>query len=255
MWWCAGGRGYCSSCWRRSRWKAWSGSMPASRASTPPTISPRSIFPLLYAYLPFAFRIMAHRLVFRVPLIGWYLRRAGALEIAPESVALSRRALREAVKTLRRGMPVVVFPEGERSPTGKMLPFRRGAFYVAMKAQAEVVPVAILGTYEGLPIGSAHLRRTPLRLVVGEPIPVAGYTPKTWASWRSGRRGRSENCARLRREESSRLSGSRLRATRLPESLFWRRFAGWRMRGLSGPVRVGSTQHGHVNAAVGILRR
>jgi 1-acyl-sn-glycerol-3-phosphate acyltransferase len=134
--------------------------------------------PLLYAYLPFAFRIMAHQLVFRVPLIGWYLRRAGALEIAPESVALSRRALREAVKTLQRGMPVVVFPEGERSPTGKMLPFRRGAFYVAMKAQAEVVPVAILGTYAGLPIGSAHLRRAPLRLVVGQPIAVAGYTRK-----------------------------------------------------------------------------
>lgn len=134
--------------------------------------------PLLYAYLPFAFRIMAHRLVFRVPLIGWYLRRAGALEIAPDSVALSRRALREAVKTLQRGMPVVIFPEGERSPTGKMLPFRRGAFYVAIKAQAEVVPVAILGTYEGLPVGSAHLRRAPLRLVVGDPIAVAAYTSK-----------------------------------------------------------------------------
>ena len=134
--------------------------------------------PLLYAYLPFAFRIMAHRLVFRVPLIGWYLRRAGGLEIAPESVALTRRALREAVKTLRRGMPVVIFPEGERSPTGKMLPFRRGAFYMAMKAHAEVVPVAIVGTYEGLPIGSAHLRRVPLRLAIGEPIAVAGYTPK-----------------------------------------------------------------------------
>jgi 1-acyl-sn-glycerol-3-phosphate acyltransferase len=134
--------------------------------------------PLLYACLPFTFRIMAHRLVFRVPLIGWYLRRAGALEIAPESVALSRRALREAVKTLRRGTPVVIFPEGERSPTGEMLPFRRGAFYVAIEAQTEVVPVAILGTYEGLPVGSAHLRRAPLRLVVGEPIPVAGYTRK-----------------------------------------------------------------------------
>ena len=46
--------------------------------------------PLLYAYLPFALRIMAHRLVFRVPLIGWYLRRAGALEISPESVAALR---------------------------------------------------------------------------------------------------------------------------------------------------------------------
>jgi len=134
--------------------------------------------PLIYAYLPFTFRIMAHRLVFRVPLIGWYLRRAGALEISPGSIALSRRALREAVQTLRRGMPLVIFPEGERSPSGKMLPFRRGAFYVATQAQVEVVPIAILGAYEALPVGSAHLRRVPLRLVIGDPIAVAGSTRK-----------------------------------------------------------------------------
>ncbi len=134
--------------------------------------------PLLYRCLPFPFRILAHRLVFKVPVIGWYLRRAGTLEIAPESVALTRRALREAVSTLRRGMPIVVFPEGERSPTGQMLSFRRGAFYIAMQAQADVVPLAILGTYEALPIGSAHLRRRALRLVVGDPIPVTEFTRK-----------------------------------------------------------------------------
>ena len=121
---------------------------------------------------------MAHRLVFRVPLIGWWLRRSGSLEIAPESVALSRRALREAVKTLQRGMSLVVFPEGERAPKGEMLPFRRGAFYVAVKAQADIVPMAILGTYEALPLGSAHIKRTPLRLVVGDPIAAAEYTLK-----------------------------------------------------------------------------
>jgi 1-acyl-sn-glycerol-3-phosphate acyltransferase len=134
--------------------------------------------PLVYRCLPFPFRIMAHRLVFEVPLIGWYLRTVGTLEIAPESVALTRRALREAVSTLRRGLPVVIFPEGERSPTGRMLPFRRGAFYIAVEAQADVVPLAILGTYEALPIGSAHLRRRPLQFIVGDPIPVAGYTRK-----------------------------------------------------------------------------
>ncbi|MBZ5628474.1 MAG: 1-acyl-sn-glycerol-3-phosphate acyltransferase [Acidobacteriia bacterium] len=134
--------------------------------------------PLLYRCLPFPFRIMAHRLVFRVPLIGWWLRRSGSLEIAPESVALSRRALREAVKTLQRGMSLVVFPEGERAPKGEMLPFRRGAFYVAVKAQADIVPMAILGTYEALPLGSAHIKRTPLRLVVGDPIAAAEYTLK-----------------------------------------------------------------------------
>ncbi|HXP47897.1 MAG TPA: lysophospholipid acyltransferase family protein [Terriglobales bacterium] len=132
--------------------------------------------PVLYRYLPFQFRIIAHRLVFRVPLVGWHLSAAGQLMIDPESVALSRRALREAVQTLRRGLPLVVFPEGERSPTGEMQPFRRCTFYVAIEAQVDVVPVAILGTYKAFPRGSAHLRPGPLQLIIGDAIPVAGYT-------------------------------------------------------------------------------
>ncbi|MGA9210264.1 MAG: lysophospholipid acyltransferase family protein [Terriglobales bacterium] len=134
--------------------------------------------PVLYRYLPFQFRIIAHRVVFGVPLVGWHLRAAGQLMIDPESVALSRRALREAVQTLRRGLPLVVFPEGERSPTGEMLPFRRGTFLVAVEAQADVVPVAILGTYQAFPRGSSHLRPGRLRLIIGDAIPVAGYTKR-----------------------------------------------------------------------------
>ena len=134
--------------------------------------------PVLYRYLPFQFRIIVHRLVYRVPLVGWHLRAAGQLMIDPGSVALSRRALREAVRTLKRGMPLVVFPEGERSPTGAMQPFRRGAFYMAVEAQADIVPMAILGTYQAFPIGSAHLRPGPLQLIIGDAIPVAGYTKR-----------------------------------------------------------------------------
>jgi 1-acyl-sn-glycerol-3-phosphate acyltransferase len=138
--------------------------------------------PLLYRYLPFQFRIVAHQLVFRVPLVGWWLRMSGSLEIAPESVALSRKALRKAIETLKRGMPLVIFPEGERAPKGEMLPFKRGAFYVAVKAQVDIVPMAIVGTYEALPIGSAHLRRARLQYIVGKPIPVAGYTTNDLAA-------------------------------------------------------------------------
>jgi len=75
-------------------------------------------------------------------------------------------------------LPLVVFPEGERSPTGEMQPFRRGTFYVAVEAQADVVPVAILGTYKAFPRGSAHLRPGPLQLIIGDAIPVAGYTKR-----------------------------------------------------------------------------
>jgi len=131
--------------------------------------------PLLYRYLPFQFRIIAHRIVFRLPLVGWHLRATGQLMIDPESVSLSRRAIREAVRTLKRGMPLVIFPEGERSPTGQMRPFRRGAFYVAFKAEVDVVPIAILGTFEAFPRGSGHMRPRPLQLVIGEAIPIASY--------------------------------------------------------------------------------
>jgi len=134
--------------------------------------------PVLYRYLPFQFRIIVHRLVFRVPLVGWHLWAAGELMIDPDSVALSRRALRESVNTLKRGMPLVIFPEGERSPTGEMQPFRRGAFYLAVEAQADVVPMAIVGTYDAFPTGSAHLRPGPLQLIIGDAIPVAGYTKR-----------------------------------------------------------------------------
>jgi 1-acyl-sn-glycerol-3-phosphate acyltransferase len=132
--------------------------------------------PVVYRYLPFQFRIIVHRLVFRVPLVGWHLRASRQLMIDPESVALSRRALREAIRTLRGGMSMVIFPEGERSPTGEMLPFRPGAFYAAVEAQVDIVPMAIRGTYEAFPRGSAIMRPCPLQLIVGEPIPIAGYT-------------------------------------------------------------------------------
>ena len=59
-----------------------------------------------------------------------------------------------------------------------MQPFRRGAFYVAVKAQVDIVPIAILGTYQAFPIGSSHLRPGPLRLIVGNAIPVAEYTTR-----------------------------------------------------------------------------
>ena len=132
--------------------------------------------PLVYRYLPFSFRIMAHRLVFRVPIIGWWLRLADAIKIAPDSVALTRKALSEAIATLKSGTSVVIFPEGERAPKGEMLPFKPGAFYVAMKAGVDIVPMAITGAYEALPVGSAHLRRAELGFIVGDPIPVADYT-------------------------------------------------------------------------------
>ena len=75
-------------------------------------------------------------------------------------------------------MPLVIFPEGGRSPDGRLRSFMGGAFYMAIKAQAPVVPVVLVGTYEHLPMNSFHLRPGRIDMIVGEPIPTAGMVPR-----------------------------------------------------------------------------
>jgi 1-acyl-sn-glycerol-3-phosphate acyltransferase len=130
--------------------------------------------PLLYANLPNQFRILANDEWFHYPFLGWHLRRSGQLAIDKADRASKVRSLRRAVDTVRAGMPVVIFPEGGRSRTGQIRNFMSGAFYIAIKAQAEIVPVAIVGAYEVLPMNQAHVRPGRIDLLIGEPIPTAG---------------------------------------------------------------------------------
>ena len=73
-------------------------------------------------------------------------------------------------------MPLVIFPEGGRSRDGVIMPFMSGAFFLAIKAQVEIVPVALVGTYELLPMDTYHVKCRPLEVRFGNPIPTAGLT-------------------------------------------------------------------------------
>lgn len=137
--------------------------------------------PVLYGYLPFQFRIVAKHELFRYPFLGWHLRRSGEIDIDPQNAMSSLRSMNRAVQTLRAGMPIVVFPEGGRSRNGEVQPFMSGAFYVGIKAGVDIVPVAVIGTYEMLPIDTYHLMPRDLQIVVGSPISTAGYTPRDMA--------------------------------------------------------------------------
>ncbi|HLI63752.1 MAG TPA: lysophospholipid acyltransferase family protein [Terriglobales bacterium] len=130
--------------------------------------------PVLYAGLPHPFRILAKRELFRYPFLGWYLKRSGQIPIVYGDAHASLRSLNRAGDALRKGMPLVVFPEGGRSETGQLQEFMGGAFYVAIRAQAPVVPMAIVGSYELLPINSFHLLSGEVHLVIGEPVPTTG---------------------------------------------------------------------------------
>jgi 1-acyl-sn-glycerol-3-phosphate acyltransferase len=134
--------------------------------------------PMLYANLPFQFRIMAKKELFRYPFMGWHLKRSGQIPIDRESARASMRSLNLAVQALKSGMPLVVFPEGGRSPDGLVQPFMSGAFYVAIKAGVDVVPMALIGTREVLPMNSFHIRPGPMELIVGQPISTAGLVPR-----------------------------------------------------------------------------
>ena len=132
--------------------------------------------PTLYVNLPFQFRIIAKHELFRYPFLGWHLRRSGQIPINRDNAHQSFRSLRNAVEGLKKGMPLVVFPEGGRTETGYLQPFLPGAFYVAIKAQVEVVPVALVGTYDILPINTFHLHPGPVQMIFGDPIPTTGMT-------------------------------------------------------------------------------
>ena len=134
--------------------------------------------PVLYANLPVQFRILAKRELFGYPFLGWHLKRSGQIPIDQGDARASLRSLNHASSSLRNGMPLVIFPEGGRSPSGQMRDFMGGAFYMAIKAQAPVVPIVLVGTYELLPMNSYHLRPGRVEMVIGEPIPTTGMVPR-----------------------------------------------------------------------------
>jgi len=131
--------------------------------------------PVLYANLPFQFRIVFKKELLSYPLIGGHLKRSGQVCINQQTPTRSIADIRSAVKSLKAGMPLVIFPEGGRTPDGEIKPFLPGAFYLAIKAQVDIVPVALVGTFELLPMNTYHIKSRPLEMRVGQPISTAGY--------------------------------------------------------------------------------
>jgi len=132
--------------------------------------------PVLYVYLPFQFRIVFKKELLVYPVVGWQLKRSGQVCIDQQKPTNSIAAIRSAVKSLKAGMPLVIYPEGGRTPDGEIKPFLPGAFFLAIKAQVDIVPVALVGTYELLPMDTYHIKSRPLEMRVGEPISTAGLT-------------------------------------------------------------------------------
>jgi len=132
--------------------------------------------PILYVYLPFRFRIIFKSELLAYPFVGWHLKRSGQVCINQQNPAASIGAVKSALRSLRAGMPLVIFPEGGRTRDGQIQPFLPGAFFLAIKAQADIVPIALVGTFALLPMNTYHIQCQPLEMRVGEPVSTVGLT-------------------------------------------------------------------------------
>ena len=132
--------------------------------------------PILYVYLPFQFRIVFKSELLAYPFIGWHLKRSGQVCINQQNPAASIGSVKSALRSLRSGTPLVIFPEGGRTRDGEVQPFLPGAFFLAIKAQADIVPIALVGTFGLLPMNTYHIKCQPLEMRVGAPISTTGLT-------------------------------------------------------------------------------
>jgi len=130
----------------------------------------------LAATLPGSVRIVAKQELAKLPLLGPAMVTAGHVMIDRSNPRRALEAYERAADVIRSGISAVVFPEGTRSRTGQLLPFKNAPFGLAIAAQVPVVPLYIRNTFEIMPKGQLFLRPRPIRIEIGDPIPTAGLS-------------------------------------------------------------------------------
>jgi 1-acyl-sn-glycerol-3-phosphate acyltransferase len=133
--------------------------------------------PVLLSNLPTPFRFLAKESLFRIWFMGWHLKRAGHIPVPMENPRAAIKTLAHAAAAMHtHKVSLLIFPEGGRSEDGTLQEFKDGAAYLAIKAQAPLVPVALIGTREILAMHSAIFHRGRVTLRIGEPICTKGIT-------------------------------------------------------------------------------
>lgn len=137
-----------------------------------------NIDPFLLGHLPWEMKFLAKAVLFRIPAVGWGIKIAGDIPLVRGSTKSIKAAMARAKFYVERGMPVLIFPEGTRSTTGDLLPFKDGAFRLAIEAQAHILPIAVGGTVGALRKGDWKPGIARGTSIVGEPISTEGMTLK-----------------------------------------------------------------------------
>lgn len=130
----------------------------------------------LISHFPWEMKWLSKEAIFKIPVMGWMMRMAGDIPIRRGSRDSAVQAIRECRKRLANRVSVMIFPEGTRSPTGELLPFKDGAFKLAIESGAPILPIAVAGTRNCMAKHSFRFRRARAKARVLEPIPTNGLT-------------------------------------------------------------------------------
>ena len=132
---------------------------------------------LLLTFLPITFRWTAKKSIFMVPLFGWQFWLGGHLSIVRGSRKSRRKFMQRAIKSLRSGISVLIFPEGTRSRTGEIGPFKAGGFVMAVRTGTPILPLVISGSSDALPKKSwITIKKTYPVVQTLDPIETKGKT-------------------------------------------------------------------------------
>jgi 1-acyl-sn-glycerol-3-phosphate acyltransferase len=134
--------------------------------------------PSIISALPFPVRFIAKRSLIWFPIFGWSLYLSRHILIDRDNPHSALKSFKQATSLLKSGTSIMVFAEGTRSPDGQVKEFKGGAFLLAVKAQAPVVPVSISGTYEMLPRTGWCFWPGTIRIHLSKPIRTQGLSQR-----------------------------------------------------------------------------
>jgi 1-acyl-sn-glycerol-3-phosphate acyltransferase len=166
----------------------------------------------LISHLPWEMKWLSKEEVFRIPLMGWMMRMAGDIGVKRGKAASRAEALEQIRDRLRKNVSVMIFPEGTRSPTEQMLPFRDGAFRVAIEFGLPILPIVVAGTRHAMARGSFVFNRARAEARVLEPIETAGMTLMDARALRDEVRRRIDEGRRQLRRELEHAGGAATRS-------------------------------------------
>ena len=126
--------------------------------------------PIVIPALPGRASVLVKKEIFRIPILGRAMRMAALVPVDRSNREAAIASIERAAEVMRSGIHMAIFPEGTRSPDGRLLPLKKGPFYLALETSLPIVPLTVVGTYDMMPKGRFTIRPGTARVVFHEPI-------------------------------------------------------------------------------------